>query len=754
MPRLASLSIIAVWSAALISSVLVLGSSHAEAVSPAAPPLSATHRDAAPAAKNDINFELDVMPILTVAGCNGGPCHGKSRGQNGFQLSLLGFDAEFDFNAIVKQARGRRVQPSAPEQSLLLLKAAGIVPHGGGVKLAVESDNYAMLKHWIALGMPRTKATDPKLVGIEVTPRDRILPAKSREQLKVTAKYSDGSQRDVTRLTAYQSNESAVAAIDTAGLVTAGALPGETAIMARYMNHIAVFNVAVPLAGKVDKDIYASLPRRNFIDDLVWKRLERLGIVPSEGCDDATFLRRAHLDVIGVLPTPDETRKFLADTSPDKRAKLVDALLVRPEYADYWANKWADLLRPNPYRVGIKATVVYDQWIRDAFRTNKPYDRFVADLVASRGSTFRNGATVLYRDRRSPEEVTTMVCQLFLGVRLDCARCHHHPFEVWGQDDFFGTAAYFSRVGYKGTGISAPISGSEEFVFTATRGSVKHPLTGEDVSPKPLFGKAPIEDGEDPRAAFVRWMASADNPYFAQVAVNRIWTEVMGRGIVEPVDDIRATNPPSNPELINALAREFREQKFDVKQLLRTILTSHVYELSALPNPRNNWDTKNYSRHYRQRLRAETLLDAVCEVTGVPESFAAMPANSRAVELWTHRVQNLFLDSFGRPDPNQDPPCERLSESTLVQSLHLMNAPSLHDKVTSDKGLAARLLKQDAAPEEWIEEMYLAAYCRYPTTAERNAAMALVPKDRTKQRQFAEDLLWALLNTPEFTFKN
>ncbi len=386
MPRLASRSLIAVWSAALICSVLVMGSTSAEAASPASAPLSATHPEAVPAAKSDINFELDVMPILTVAGCNGGPCHGKSRGQNGFQLSLLGFDADFDFNAIVKQARGRRVQPSAPEQSLLLLKAAGIVPHGGGVKLAPDGESYAMLKRrWIALGMPRTKATDPKLVGIEVTPRDRILPAKSREQLKVTAKYSDGSQRDVTRLTAYQSNESAVAAIDTAGLVTAGALPGETAIMARYMNNIAVFNVAVPLAGKVDKDIYASLPRRNFIDDLVWKRLERLGIVPSEGCDDATFLRRVHLDVIGVLPTPDEARKFLADTSPDKRAKLVDALLARPEYADHWANKWADLLRPNPYRVGIKATVVYDQWIRDAFRTNKPYDRFVADLVASRG---------------------------------------------------------------------------------------------------------------------------------------------------------------------------------------------------------------------------------------------------------------------------------------------------------------------------------------------------------------------------------
>ncbi|MGC3968707.1 MAG: DUF1549 domain-containing protein [Pirellulales bacterium] len=377
-------------------------------------PLASPSPPAAP------NFELDVMPILTVAGCNSGPCHGKSRGQNGFQLSLLGFDAEFDFNSIVKHARGRRVQPAAPDESLLLTKGAGLLPHGGGVRLPPDGENYAMIRRWIAAGLPCATEKDPTLVGIDVAPRDKILPAKAREQLKVTARYSDGSTRDVTRLAAYQSNESAVAAIDAVGLVTAGALPGETAIMARYMNHIAVFSVAVPLSGKVDREVYASLPRNNFIDELVWKRLERLGIVPSPGCDDATFLRRVSLDVIGRLPKPDEVRKFLGDTSPDKRTKLVDALLARPEYADFWANKWADLLRPNPYRVGIKATFAYDQWIRESFRENKPYDQFVSELVSARGSTFRNGATVLFRDRRSPEEVTTMVCQLFLGVRLDC----------------------------------------------------------------------------------------------------------------------------------------------------------------------------------------------------------------------------------------------------------------------------------------------------------------------------------------------
>jgi len=701
-----------------------------------------------------LSFELDIMPILTATGCTSGPCHGKSRGQNGFQLSLLGFDADFDYASIVKHARGRRVNPTAPEQSLLLQKSAGLVPHGGGIRVPAASKNFETIRRWIAQGLPRSGPTDPTLVGIDVTPRDRILPAKAREQLRITAHYSDGSKRDVTAETTYQSNDTAVAAIDAAGSVTAGSLPGETAIMARYMNNIAVFNVAVPLAGSVDKATFAALPRRNFIDDLIWKRLETLGIVPSAGCDDATFLRRASLDVIGRLPTPEEARAFINDQAPDKRAKLVDALLERPEYGDHWANKWVDLLRPNPFRVGVKATFNFDAWIRDAFRTNKPYDKFVYELLTARGSTFRNGATVLFRDRRSPEEVTTIACQLFLGVRLDCARCHHHPFEVWGQDDFYGTAAYFTRVGYKGVGLSPPISAGEEFVITAIKGSIAHPLSGVEVAPKPLTGTAPIVGDEDPRDTFARWVIGPDNRHFEQVAVNRIWSDLMGRGIVDPVDDIRATNPPTNPELLAALGREFRKLGFDQKKFLRVILNSHAYELSSLPNPRNSWDQKNYSRHYRQRLRGETLLDAVCDITGVPEEFAGMPAKSRSVEIWTHRIDNLFLDSFGRPDPNQDPPCERTSESTMVQSLHLMNAPSLHKKVISDQGRIPVLVKEAKSPEALVEELYLATYTRFPTAEERQAAARLFPADRTKHREIAEDLLWALLNTPEFTFKN
>ncbi|MCE9608380.1 MAG: DUF1549 and DUF1553 domain-containing protein [Planctomycetia bacterium] len=735
---------------AVASLLLVLAAASLSGVSTARAVLPSELSTSPPA----LTFELDIMPILTSTGCTTGPCHGKARGQNGFQLSLLGFDAEFDYNSIVKHARGRRVNPSAPEQSLLLRKAAGQVPHGGGVRVPSDSKNFETIRRWIAQGLPRSGPTDPTLVGIDVAPRERILPAKAREQLRVTARYSDGSQRDVTDRTAYQSNDAAVAAIDAAGSVVAGALPGETAIMARYMNHIAVFNVAVPLAGAVDKQSYAALPRRNFIDELVWKRLETLGIIPSAGCDDAAFLRRASLDVIGRLPTSAEVRTFLADKATDKRARLVDALLERPEYGDHWANKWVDLLRPNPYRVGVKATFAFDAWIRDAFRVNKPYDRFVYELLTARGSTFRNGATVLFRDRREPAEVTTIACQLFLGVRLDCARCHHHPFEVWGQDDFYGTAAYFTRVGYKGLGLSPPISGGEEFVITALKGSIAHPLTGLDVTPKPLTGTAPIVGDEDPRAAFARWVVAPENRFFEQVAVNRIWADLMGRGIVDPVDDLRATNPPTNPELLAALGREFRRLKFDQKQFLRVILNSHAYELSSLPNPRNAWDQKNYSRHYRQRLRAETLLDAVCDVTGMRENFSAMPPNSRAVEIWTHRVENLFLDSFGRPDPNQDPPCERTSDSTMVQSLHLMNAPALHKKVIDDQGRLAALVKASKSPEELVDELYLSTYSRFPTAEERLAATKLFPADRAKHREIAEDLLWALLNTPEFTFKN
>jgi hypothetical protein len=700
-----------------------------------------------------VDFERDVQPILTRYGCNAGACHGKARGQNGFQLSLLGFDPNFDYEALAKEGRGRRVFLAAPERSLLLLKPTGKVPHGGGIRLKPDGPEYTVMRRWIEAGLPRRIPGTPKLAGVTVSPDERILAAKATQQLRVTAKYSDGSTRDVTPLAQFQSNESAIASVDSHGLVKTTGIVGEAAIMARYRGHIAVHNVSVPMPGSVPDAVYAKLPRKNLIDGHVWTKLQRLRITPSAETPDHKFLRRAFVDVIGRVPTPDEARNFLADKSANKREKLIDDLLEQPEYADYWANKWADLLRPNAYRVGIKAVLNYDAWIRDSFRKNKPYDQFVRELITAQGSTFKNGAVTLFRDRRSPDELTTIVSQLFLGIRLECAKCHHHPFEAWGQDDFYSFAAYFAKIGRKGTGLSPPISGSEEIVFTAKSGSVKHPLTDEVLPPRPLFGTAPkIDPDGDPRESLAAWITSDENPYFAKVIVNRVWADLMGRGLVEPVDDLRATNPPTNAALLDALAADFRKQKYDLKKLIHRITTSHVYGLSSLPNERNTTDTRYYSRHLRQRLRAETLLDSVAAITGVPESFDAMPAGSQAKQVWTHRIPSLFLDAFGRPDPNQDPPCERTGETTVVQALHLMNSERLAAKITSDKGRAAKLAASKLIPAEIVEELYLLVYSRYPTAAEKKIAESLFRKEGTTRRQATEDLLWALLNTPEFVF--
>lgn len=712
-------------------------------------------------AAEPVTFERDVQPLLTRYGCNAGACHGKARGQNGFQLSLLAYDHDFDFNAIVTEARGRRVFPANPAFSLLLRKASGQVPHGGGKKLLEGSPEYRTLEAWIAAGTPRTPATAPALERITLSPDSRLMTFNATQQLAVTAHYSDATTRDVTHLAQFSSSESVYAAVDAGGRVKAGPIPGEAAIMARFAEKFAVCDILIPLPTPVAPAVYAKLPRNNFIDGHVWAKLQKLNLTPSEPAGDAQFHRRAYLDVIGRLPTPDETRAFLADADPKKREKLIDALLERQEYADFWANKWTDLLRPNPYHVGIKATYNLDQWLRKSFRANKPYDEFVRELIAAKGSTFTNGAVVMYRDRRDPAELTTLVSQLFLGVRLDCAKCHHHPFEVYSQDDFYSFAAFFGRIGRQGVGISAPISGGEEAIHlgrgTGKRGgvAVKHPLTDKEMTPTPLLGKAlDLDANTDPRDALAAWVTAPENPFFAKVIANRVWADLMGRGIVDPVDDLRATNPPSNPELLDALAKDFRANKCDLKKLIRTICLSHAYGLSTVPNDRNTADLRNYSRHYRQRLRAEVLLDMVSDITGVPETFDAMPPGSRAVEVWTARSQSVFLDSFGRPDPNADPPCERAADTTVVQALHLMNSPNLYRKVTSDNGRCAALAKSAKTNAEIVDELYLLAYCRTPTDAERSAAVKRFTNPGATRRTAAEDLMWALINTPEFVFND
>ena len=705
-----------------------------------------------------LKFELDIQPILTARGCNSGPCHGKSRGQNGFALSLLGFDANMDFDAIVKNARGRRIKIASPTESLLLAKAIGKLPHGGGVRFSESDEDYRLLLRWIEQGSKRTDDTDPKLVSIELTPKPYSLKAGQHESLTVTATYSDGHIRNVTNMCAFQSNEPAVVSVSADGRLQAGMLPGESTIMARYMGKIATWSTAVPRSETVPSTQYDSLPRNNFIDGLVYAKLATLNILPSEPCNETQFLRRLYLDAIGRFPSATEVENYLQDSQPDKKSRWIEAVLQRPEYADFWANKWADLLRPNPYRVGIKTTYSLDAWLRDAFRKNLPHDEFTRRLVTAQGSTWRNGAVTIFRDRREPAEITTMVSQLFLGLRMECAKCHQHPFEVYGQADFYGMAAHFAKVGYKGVGLSPPISGSEEIVFARADGEVRHPLTNQVLHPTPLFGQVrETQPNEDPRTVLADWMTNPSNPTFAQVAVNRLWAEVFGLGIVDPVDDFRATNPASNQPLLTALADHFQSVGYDNKKMLATLFASHVYQLSSRPNSTNESDHRNFSRHYRKRLRAEVLSDALTDITLQGEDFDGMPAGFRAIELWTFRADSELLDAFGRPDPNQDPPCERASSATMTQALHLMNASKIQKRISADGSRSHILADSDLATVAIISQLYLTVFNRHPDASELEALESefqSLPKENLKaeRRKLIEDLLWSMVNSPEFLY--
>ena len=704
-----------------------------------------------------VSFELDVQPILTANGCNAGACHGKQRGQNGFQLSLLGFDAEFDFAALTQNARGRRLSFSSPQSSLLLRKATAEVPHGGGRMIENASPEYVTLLKWIEQGAERRVVGEPTLQRVELVKKDFSLLPNQTDSLKVTAHYSNGSNRDVTNATSYLSNHDAIVSVNQRGRIEAGPISGETAIMARYQNRICVANVNIPRSTEIPDSFYERLPRNNFVDDLVYAKLKKLGIKPSEPAPEHIFLRRAYTDVVGRLPTVQEAREFLDSSLENKRALLIDDLLKRPEYVDHWANLWADLLRPNPYRVGIKAVLNYDNWIRQQFRDDVSHDEFARRLVTAKGSTWHNGAATLFRDRRSPDELATLFSQLFLGVRLECAKCHHHPFEKWSQHDFYSFAAYFSKVARKGKGLSPPISGSEEIVYTSTKGEVRHPVSNEVLPPKPLFavaGDTSVPEGQDPRVALADWMTSKQNHLFAQVQCNRIWKQLMGRGLVDPVDDLRSTNPPSNPELLDALAEHFQDAGYNNKALIKTIVSSHVYSLSSTPNDSNSGDRLNHSRHYRQRFRAEILMDAVARAIEKPHSFSGMVPGSRANQVWTHRVDSLFLDTFGRPNENQDPPCERVGDSTVTQVLHLMNSRELDGRVRSDNSRAARLAKSTLSAEQIVKELYLAAFSRRPTMAEQSYAAKLITDAGSGRRGMIEDIMWAMLNSPEFVIQN
>jgi len=709
----------------------------------------------APSPPGSLSFVNDVLPVLSKAGCNAGACHAKPMGQSGFRLSVFAYDPRSDHRAIVKEIRGRRVTPNAPEESLLLRKPTMAVDHGGGRRLKKASDAYATLVRWVREGMPYGPTGTPTLVGVEVSPKEQRYTKGAAQPLRVTAKYSDASTRDVTALSDFSSNEKSVATVDETGVVKVADVPGEAVIVARYMGMVDVSRVTVPADDLLPDAFYAALPVNNFIDRQVHERLKVLGLSPSDGCTDAEFLRRASLDATGKLPSPEQARAFLADDSPRKREKLIDQLLSDPAWADHWAGKWADLLRPNPFRAGVKSVYLLDQWLRDSFRQNKPYDRFVREVITARGSTHRDGPVVVFRDKREPADIGAFVAQVFLGVRMECARCHHHPNEKWSQEDFYQLAAFFAPLKRKGQGISAPISGEAEFVWFAPGGGVSHPVTGETMKPKAPDGPADaIDAARDPREALASWMTRPDNPFFARAAVNRVWAELMGRGIVHPVDDFRASNPPTNGPLLDALAKDFADHGYDLKHLVRTIMRSRAYQRSSLPNERNVADSRNFSRWYRRRPAAEVLLDAVSDVTGVRERLPGGTPDGRAVQMWNYRQESDFLDAFSRPNASADPPCERDGAGSVVQALHLMNSNRLVSKIADSTGQAAALAASKKTEKEIVEELYLLAYSRPPTEEELSIAATAFSQPGATRQSATEDVMWALINSAEFVFNH
>lgn len=700
-------------------------------------------------------FVNDVLPVLSKAGCNAGTCHAKPAGQSGFKLSVFAYDPKADYRAIVNEIRGRRVFPAAPEESLVLKKPTMAIEHGGGRRLKKSSDAYATLVRWIDRGLPYAHAGTPALADVEVQPREQRYAKRATQPLRVVAKFSDGSTRDVTALAHFSSTEKTVAGVDDAGVVTAADSAGEAVVIVRYMGKVDVSRVTVAADKVLPDSFYASLPANNFIDPLLYGRLKSLGLAPSGTCTDAEFLRRATLDAVGALPTPDEARGFLADTDPQKRNRLIDRLLDDPRYADHWAGKWADLLRPNPFRAGVKSVYVLDQWLRESFRQNKPYDQFVREILLARGSTHRHGPVVVLRDKREPADIGAFTSQVFLGVRMECARCHHHPNEKWSQEDFYQLAAFFAPLKRKGQGISAPISGEPEYVWFSPGGAVNHPVSGEVMKPKAPDGPAEqIDPKRDPREALAAWMTSRDNPFFARAAVNRVWAALLGRGIVHPVDDFRTSNPPTNGPLLDALAKDFVDHGYDLKQLVRTIMRSRAYQLSSTPNDTNVADTKHFSRHYRRRPSAEALLDSVSDVTGVREPLQGAPPDGRAAQAWNYRIDSDFLDAFSRPNASADPPCERDAGGSVVQALHLMNSNRLMTKLSGETGRAAALARSQRTPREIVEELYLASYCRFPTSEEMDVAVAAFSQKDATRQSAAEDILWALLNSAEFVFNH
>ena len=696
-----------------------------------------------------VNFRSEIVPILTKAGCNAGGCHGAQLGRGGFRLSLFGFDPSFDYEQIVRSNEGRRVVMADPDRSIVLAKPSLNMEHGGGEKLPANSREYETIRRWMEDGAPEPTEKDPVAASIEIFPRGRVMVPGETQSLAVTAIWSDGRREDVTTTAQFDALNDAVASVTAQGLVTAKTT-GETHIMIRFAGRAEVARVTLPYATIAN---YPKFPANNFIDDKLSAKWKDLGLLPSPLAADDDFLRRLYLDAIGTLPTPDEIRTFRKDTDSKKREKAIDAVVERPEFIDWWALKWGDLLRINRTALQEKGMWSFHNWVRAAVRDNVPADAFARDVITAEGSTFTEGPANFYKVGSNPDEWAETTAQVFLGVRMQCAKCHQHPFEKWSQDDYYSMAAFFARLGSK-TSAEFGLFGRETVIYLRPTGETTHPRKRKVMKPRP-FDSVEMEDEFDRRKKLADWMTTPGNPFFAKNLANRFWGYLMGHGLVEPLDDMRATNPASNPELLDALAADFVANKYDVKHLLKTIFRSRAYQLSSAVIDGNKVDATNvhFTRYTTKRLTAEQMADAIDFATGTREKYIGLPLGTRAIQLPDPEVRSYLLDTFGRPARQIVCECERTTMPNIAQAMHLLNGDFLNKKIAEKTGRVEKLILAKATVDIAIDELYMATLSRPPTAEELLKAKTWV-SSATANREGLQDLLWVLLNCREFLFNH
>jgi hypothetical protein len=703
-----------------------------------------------------ISFRHDLIAALNVGGCNAGACHGTPSGKNGFRLSLRGYDPAADYLQLTRDVLGRRTDRLDAEASLIFQKAVGRVPHEGGQRFAPNSVPARIITSWLAEGLRDDSPGLPALVGIEVLPGARVLVEPARwQQLAVLAHFADGTVRDVTRLTVFSSSDAAVADVNPAGLVEFQQ-SGEVAVLCRYLDALLAVRLSYLQPRKGFH--WPAPPEQNYVDKYVFGKLHLLSIAPAELCTDAEFIRRVSLDICGVLPTAEEVRAFLADGAKDKRARLINRLLERPEYADFWTLKWSDVLRSNRKTIQEKGVLVYQEWLREQIQRDTPFDQVARALLTASGSTFANPPANFYRVAHDPTGLAETTAQLFFGIRMQCAKCHNHPFERWTQDDYYSMAAFFARVRQKKDtlepGIGPMAVGAAEFIYCDRAGEVVQPRTGKVMPPRFMGGAvASVPPGKDRRAVLADWLTGEKNPFFARSVANRVWFHLLGRGIVDPVDDFRDSNPSANDELLDALAKDFVAHQFDIKHLIRVIANSRTYQLSAQTNDSNKDDAKYFSHAVTKLLTAEQLLDAICTSTVVPEKFPGLPLGTRATQLPDGEVNHVFLKTFGQPARELACECERESDSNLAQALQLINGPTINDKVRAPANRLGQLLGRKLPDMDVLRELYLATLSRPPEGDEVKAALDHVARGADKRKAW-EDVQWALLNSKEFLFRH